>query len=394
LLDAAFVDLPTLLEEAHQSGNLAIPFVRQLTAAVWLRSEDAARSVHWGATSQDLLDTALVLQMREALALISEDLERLDRQLLQRVEEHAHTVMAGRTWLQQGPPITLGLKIAGWLAAIRRHRERLQAASERALVLQFGGAVGTLAALGEKGTAVSAHLARTLGLTEPDLPWHTHRDNLVEVATVLGLLAGTLGKIARDVSLLMETEVAEVSEPWTEGRGGSSTMPHKRNPVASAIVLAAAARIPGLVSTLLTAMVQEHERGLGGWHAEWETLPEVFFLASAALARVLEIAGGLDVHAARMLANLEQTQGLAMSEAVSIALAADIGRARAHELVEEASRRTIAEGRPLRDVLKEIPQICQHLSEADIDRILDPRNYLGSAQSFIERIIRGENDSN
>ena len=147
--------------------------------------------------------------------------------------------MAGRTWLQQGPPITLGLKIAGWLAAIRRHRERLQAASERALVLQFGGAVGTLAALGEKGTAVSAHLARTLGLTEPDLPWHTHRDNLVEVATVLGLLAGTLGKIARDVSLLMETEVAEVSEPWTEGRGGSSTMPHKRNPVASAIVLAA-----------------------------------------------------------------------------------------------------------------------------------------------------------
>jgi 3-carboxy-cis,cis-muconate cycloisomerase len=393
LFDATFVDLPSLFEQARQSGNIAIPFVRQLTAAMRRRNEAAAFSIHLGATSQDVLDTALVLQMREALALVFPSIDELERHLAGQARAHALTVLAGRTWLQSGPPVTLGLKIAGWIAALRRHRDRLHVASERALVLQFGGAVGTLAALGDKGPAVSAALARALDLREPELPWHAHRDSLVEVAAALGLLVGTLGKIARDVSLLMQTEVAEVFEPGTEGRGGSSTMPHKRNPVASAAILAASTRVPALVSSLLTAMMQEHERGLGNWQAEWEIYPEVFRLAAAALDRAIEIAAGLEVRAERMAENLDAMHGLALAEAVSVALATHCGRERAHDLVQHASQRALANGRHLRDVLLETPEVRQHLSQAEIDALLDPRNYLGSAQIFIDRVLGGPDAS-
>ena len=388
-LDAAFADPPSLWEQAHQAGNLAIPFLRALTAAVSARDEQAARYIHFGATSQDVLDTALVLQMRDALALIRGDLETLDASLVKLIGAHATTVLAGRTWLQDAPPVTLGLKIAGWLAALRRHRERLQAAGSRALVLQFGGAVGTLAALGENGPAVSQALAQKLELSEPELPWHAHRDNLVEVAATLGLLVGTLGKIAKDISLLMQTEVAELSEPGGEGRGASSTMPHKRNPVASAIILAAAVRVPGLVSTMMAAMVQEHERGLGGWQAEWETLPEIFRLTAAALSRSLEIAGGMEVDRGQMLANLEATHGLVLAEAVSAALVPLVGRAQAHELLQQASQRAVVEKKHLRDILLEMPQTRNLLSQAELDHLLDPRNYLGSTQIFIDRVLRG-----
>lgn len=392
-LDAAFVDLPALLKQAQKAGNLAIPFVRQLTAAMRLRDDRAARFLHLGATSQDVLDTALVLQMREALAFIRHDLERLDQQLVEQIRRHADTILVGRTWLQDGPPVTLGLKLAGVLGAIRRHRERLEAASERALVLQFGGAVGTLAALGNKGLEVSSVLAEKLKLKEPELPWHAHRDNLVEMAGTLALLDGTLGKLARDISLLMQTEIAEVSEPAAEGRGSSSTMPHKHNPVGSAIILSVAARVPGLISTLMTAMVQENERGLGGWHAEWETLPEIFRLTSAALARAVEIVGGLEVCGERMMANLEQTQGLALSEAVSVALAASIGRDKAHRLLEDASRRAATKGKNLGVVLREMPEVREQLSETQLDRLLDPHNYLGSTQEFIHRALGGSDAS-
>lgn len=391
-LDAAFVDLPSLFLQARQAGNLAIPFVHQLTAAVRKRNETAARSIHFGATSQDVLDTALVLQMREAIALLLADIAELDRCLAEQARVHAGTILAGRTWLQDGPPTTLGLKIAGWLAALRRHRQRLEAAAMRVLMLQFGGAVGTLAALGSNGAAVSAALAQKLDLREAELPWHTHRDNLVEVAAAQGMLVGTLGKVARDVSLLMQTEVAEVLEPGAEGRGGSSTMPHKRNPVASAVILAAATRVPGLVSTLLAAMTQEHERGLGNWQAEWETLPEIFRLTAAALERALEIAKGMEVYPERMAAHLDETHGLALSEAVSAALARRIGREHAHELIHRASERALAEHRHLREILLAIPEIREHLSEEEIGQLLDPRNYLGSAQRFIERVL-GETDA-
>jgi 3-carboxy-cis,cis-muconate cycloisomerase len=384
------VDVAELDEQTRRAGNLAIPFVRQLTAAVRSRDEEATRTIHLGATSQDVLDTALVLQIGQGLKLIDASLRDLDEHLARLAHAHAGTVLTGRTWLQAGPPVTLGLKIAGWLAALRRHRRRLESVGVRVLVLQFGGAVGTLAALSDKGMAVSAVLAQKLNLHEPELPWHTHRDNLVEVAAVLGILVGTLGKIARDVSLLMQTEVAEVFEPAEEGRGGSSTMPHKRNPVACSVVLSAATRVPGLVATLLTAMVQEHERGLGNWQAEWETLPEIFRLTAAALDRTLEIARGMRVDPAKMAANLRASLGLPMAEAVSAALAARIGRERAHDLVQRASQTAVATGRHLREILEENAEIQEHLNASDIEGLMDPGNYLGSARIFIARVLGEE----
>lgn len=387
LLDAEFVDIALLLSRAQDAGNLAIPFIEQLTATVEKIDPAAARAIHLGATSQDVLDTALVLQMRAGLRLMLETLDRLDSALSAQVRKHADTVMTGRTWLQPGPPTTLGLKLAGTLAALRRHRLRLNAAAERALVLEFGGAVGTLAALGDAGGQTSAELARALELKEPELPWHTQRDNIAEVGAVLAMLTGSLGKFARDVALLMQAEVGEAAEPAKEGRGGSSTMPQKRNPVASAAVIACATRAPALAATLLSAMPQEHERGLGLWQAEWATLPELFRLTAAALARSIEIAEGLEVDAARMAENLQRTQGLAQAEAVSVALATTVPRAKAHELVREATREAAAKGHALANVLKAMPEVTEHLSEKEIDRLLEPRAYLGSTRRFIERVL-------
>ena len=392
LFDAGFVDVPGLLRDAQQSGNLAIPFVGQLTAALRGINPAAAASLHLGATSQDLLDTAHVLQMRDALQILRRDLDSLENHLLRQTRIHSETLLAGRTLLQDALPVTLGLKLAGYVEALRRHRRRIDTATRRAVVLQFGGASGTLAALGEKGTAVSAELARRLELEEPRIPWHSQRDNLVEVASALALLVGTLGKFARDISLLMQTEVGEVLEPVAEGRGGSSTMPHKRNPVASAVILAAAARTPGLVSTLLTSMIQEHERGLGGWHAEWETIPSVFRLTAVALARSIEIAAGLEVHPERMAANLDATRGLIMAEAVSIALSATMDRAQAHAILERAARRAQQENRHLREILLETPEVRACLDERQLDRLFDPRQYLGSTRAWIARIT-GDSDA-
>ena len=392
LLDAEFVDIATLERDAHEVGNIAIPFIRQLTERVKDTSEPAARSIHLGATSQDVLDTALVLQMREALALIVEAIDRLDVALAKQVRAHSATVMTGRTWMQPGPPTTLGLKLAGTLAALRRHRTRINAAAERALVLQFGGAVGTLAALGSAGIEVSSELARKLNLKEPELPWHTQRDNLVETAQVLALLVGSLGKFAKDVALLMQAEVAEVTEPSRAGRGGSSTMPQKQNPVACAMVLAAAARVPGLISTMLAAMPQEHERGLGLWQTEWETLPEIFRLASRAMASSIEVAEGLVVNASRMTSNLDAMHGLPQSEAVSAALARKVGRSAAHEILREATRQARDKNQNLSEILKRNSEVTAHLAPETIDRLLQPREYLGSAKQFIERVLGAPRD--
>jgi 3-carboxy-cis,cis-muconate cycloisomerase len=256
-------------------------------------------------------------------------------------EAHRTTLIAGRTWMQHAVPTTFGLKVAGWLDAVDRHRDRIARLRGRALVVQFGGAAGTLAALGDEGMEVAAALAEELKLPLPDLPWHAHRDRLAEVATTLGLLAGTLGKLARDVALHTQTEVAEVFEPAGEGRGGSSSMAHKRNPISSAVVLAAAARVPGLVATMLGAMVQEDERGLGGWQAEWETLPE---LVGGALHHVTDTMAGLRVDVARMAANLDATRGLVLAEAAEVALAPRTGRAAARRTVEAACRRAQRKG--------------------------------------------------
>ncbi|HKW55633.1 MAG TPA: 3-carboxy-cis,cis-muconate cycloisomerase, partial [Stellaceae bacterium] len=384
---AALFDAPALALAAARAGNLAIPLVKQLTALVAASDAEAARFVHWGATSQDAIDTGLVLQLRQALDPIEADLARLADALAALAAVHKETPLIGRTWLQQALPITFGLKAAGWLDAVERHRRRLAALKPRLLALQFGGAVGTLASLGERGLAVAEALAQELKLSLPALPWHGERDRVAELATTLGLLCGTLGKIARDISLMMQTELGEVLEPAGEGRGGSSTMPHKRNPVACAVVLAAATRAPGLVATLLAAMVQEHERGLGGWHAEWVALPELVILTAGALAQLADAIAGLEIHPERMRDNLDATHGLIMAEAVTMALAPKLGRLAAHERVEAACKRALAEGRHLRDVLAEDDAVTAELGPDGLDRVLDPRHYLGSAAALIERAL-------
>jgi 3-carboxy-cis,cis-muconate cycloisomerase len=382
--------LDVLAREAALAGNLAIPLVRALTAAVAKSDPQAAGFVHWGATSQDAIDTGLVLQLRDALDLLQRELAQFASALARVAETHQSTLLAGRTWLQQASPVTLGLKVAGWLDAIHRQQARIAHARQEVATLQFGGAVGTLAALGEKGPAVAAALASELKLQLPSIPWHTHRDRFAEVATALGLLVGTLGKIARDISLLAQTEVGEVLEPAESGRGGSSTLPHKRNPVGSAVVLAAAIRVPALVSVMLTAMVQELERGLGGWHAEWETLPEIFLLAAGALAHMAHVVDGLEVYEEHMTHNLAATHGLILSEAIAIALAKHIGRSPAHQLVERSAHRALESGRPLRDLLLEDQEVRAHLSSAEVDALLDPRNYTGSAPSMIQKVLADE----
>jgi 3-carboxy-cis,cis-muconate cycloisomerase len=387
---AELFDFETLGREAALAGNLAIPMVKQLTALVARSDREASRFVHWGATSQDAIDTGLVLQLRDALDLIEADLAAAAAEASRLARAHQHTLMPGRTWLQQALPITFGLKAAGWFSALKRHRVRIREMRPRVLAIQFGGAAGTLAALGAKGIQVAEALGEELGLQVPDLPWHTHRDRVAEVAAALGLLVGTLGKIADDISLLMQTEVGEAYEPTAAGRGGSSTMPQKHNPVGSAVVLAAAIRVPALVSTLLAAMVQEHERGLGNWLAEWETLPEICTLTAGALAHLKRVLEGLKIDEARMAANLEATRGQIMAEAVMMALGARLGRLEAHDLVEcaclEASRR----GRHLRDALMDDPKVREHLSRDDLERLFNPGNYLGAAEALVDRALGEE----
>jgi 3-carboxy-cis,cis-muconate cycloisomerase len=384
---ADLVDMEALARGAALAGNLAIPLVKQLTVLVSADDPVAARYVHWGATSQDAIDTGLVLRLRGATKQIEAEIERLAAALATLADAHRATIVAGRTWLQQAVPTSFGLKAAGWLDAVERHRGRLAELRRRALVLQFGGAVGSLAAVGVRGNEVAAALAEELELPLPDLPWHAHRDRMAEVATTLGLCTGSLGKIARDLSLHAQTEIGELAEPGAPGRGGSSTMPHKRNPVASAVVLAAAGRVPGLVATMLGAMVQEEERGLGGWHAEWETLPELVGLCGGALHHLTDAVAGLRVDTTRMAANLEATGGLIYAEAVQMALAEATGRGQAQRLVAAACDRARAEGRHLRDVLAADTGVTEHLAPADLARLFDPRKSLGVADSLIDRVL-------
>ncbi len=385
--NAGLYDPVTLAQAIATAGNSAIPLAKALGKRVAATSVEAEKFVHLGATSQDAMDTGLVLQLRQAVGLLDKDLARLGDSLALQAERHAGTPMVGRTWLQHATPVTLGMKIAGWLGAVDRHRQRLREIEPRLLCLQFGGASGSLAALGEQAWPVSEALAEELRLNLPEQPWHTQRDRLVEFAGLLGMIAGSLGKMGRDLSLLMQTDVGEVFEPSAPGKGGSSTMPHKRNPVGSAVMISAATRAPGLVATLLSAMAQEHERSLGLWHAEWETLPELCCLVSGSLVQALLAIGGLEVDPERMVANLEQTRGLVMAEAVSIALAQRIGRDAAHHLVEQCCKRAVADGRHLRGVLGETAEIRQQFNDAELDRLLDPASYLGQAKRWVERAV-------
>jgi 3-carboxy-cis,cis-muconate cycloisomerase len=280
-----------------------------------------------------------------------------------------------------------GLKLAGYAAALARSRERLRRLRREALVLQFGGAVGTLAALNDKGLDVAERLAALLDLPMPEAPWHSHHDRLAEVASALAILTGTCGKIARDVSLLMQTDVAEAFEPAAPGRGGSSTLPHKRNPTASAAALAAATIAPNLLATILAAQVQEHERALGGWQAEWQAFPALALVTSGALYSIVDIAQGLEIDGERMRANLDETRGLIMAEAVAVALGAKLGKQEAHKIVEEASRKAIAAKRNLQDVLAENNQVTLSLSVGELAKLFEPMAYQGAAQTIFDRIV-------
>jgi 3-carboxy-cis,cis-muconate cycloisomerase len=384
---AELFDLLAIASAAAAAGNLAIPLVKELTKLVGQRDEEASRYVHWGATSQDVIDTGVVLQLRDAFDAIESELQQLSEKLAQLAQDHRRTALPARTWMQHAIPTVFGLKVAGWLDAMTRHRERLRETRERVLVLQFGGAAGTLASLGSDGLKVAQALSEELSLSLPSAPWHSHRDRIAEVGTTLALLVGTLGKITRDVSLQNQTEVGELFESAADGRGGSSTMPQKRNPVACAAILAAANQVPPLASALLSAMPQEHERGLGGWHAEWNILPELVRQAGGTLHHAREMIDGLQLDAARMSQNLDATHGLIFAEAVAAALAKHIGKHEAHELVEECCRQAIAKKKPLREILSGTAEIKSRLSSSDLDSLFQPLNYLGVAHEFIDRTI-------
>jgi 3-carboxy-cis,cis-muconate cycloisomerase len=384
---AGSFDLNALAEAAMRSGNLAIPLVKALTANVAKANAEAARYVHWGATSQDAIDTATMLTLRAGIDATLIDLDRAIAGFAKLARQYRETPVVARTWLQHALPMPFGLKLAEYAAALHRSRQRLRRLRRETLALQFGGAAGTLAALGDKGWIVAARLADELDLPLPDAPWHTHRDRIAEAASVFAILAGTCGKIARDVSLMMQTDVAEAFEPSGEGRGGSSTMPHKRNPVAAATALAAATMAPNLAATIFAAQVQDHERSAGPWHAEWPTLPTLLLVTSGALAAIVDIAEGLEVDAARMRLNLDATGGLIMAEAVAMALAERIGKSEAHHLVEAASKTAVAEKKNLRDVLENDPKVTAHLTADKLAKLFEPMAYQGASQALIDRLL-------
>jgi 3-carboxy-cis,cis-muconate cycloisomerase len=391
---AELYDTVALGEAAVPAGNVAIPLVKALTAEVQKNDPASAGYVHWGVTSQDVIDTALVLELRFAIDALLADLDRAVSGFTRLAEQHRATVCVARTWLQHALPIPFGLKIAGYAAALARSRARLTRLRGEGLVLQLGGAAGTLAALGDGGLALGEELSRLLGLPSPDAPWHSHRDRLAEVAAGLAILATTCGKIARDVTLMMQTEVGEAFEQAVPGRGGSSTMPHKRNPTASVAALSAAMMAPNLAATIIATGIQEHERATGAWQAEWPTFPALALVTAGALHNIVDIAEGLEIDTARMHENLNATRGLVMAEAVSFGLAAKLGKSEAHRLVEEASRKAAAEKRHLQDVLADDKRVATLLPQQELANLFDPLRYQGVAQSFIDRLLASAKSAN
>jgi len=381
-------DADALAADSLRSAIVSIPFVKALTEQVKRIDPAAAGFVHWGATSQDVADTAIILVLQKSRDILEADLVRLEGALSQLSERHAGTVMLGRTLLQAALPTTFGLKVAGWLGAIRRNHARLDAAFEESLILQFGGAAGTLASLGDQGVAVGKALAAELGIGYAEAPWHTHRDRLAALMCVLGVLAGSLGKMARDISLLSQNEIAEVAEPTAGGRGGSSAMPHKQNPVGCTLALSAAYRVPGLVSTFLSSVVQEHERAVGGWQSEWATISAIVQAASLAATCMAEVAEGLTVNAARMLENIGATHGTIFAERATMLLAKKLGREAARKIVEQAVQQSIASDRDFANVLTEIPEARNLLDASTVKDLQSPEAYLGVAEQFRRSLVK------
>lgn len=375
-------NVPALVSDTLRAGTPGIPLAKALREAVRAHDAKAADYVHFVATSQDVADSAIVLLLKRSLQLIEADIARAERALRRLAERHRGTVMLARTLLQPAPPVTFGLKAAGWYATIRRSRRRLAEAFSDALVLQFGGASGTLAALGQRGAVVAQALADELGLVCPDAPWHTHRDRMAALICACGVLTGSLGKIARDISLLMQSEVEELAEAASEGRGGSSTMPHKQNPIGCAVILATAERVPGLVSSYLAAMVQEHERALGGWQSEWPVIAGIIQSTGVAAASMAEVSEGLEVNATRMAANIDATLGTIFAEKAMLLLSEKMGRTAAQELLERASRTALSEHKSLAAVLGDMPSVAQNLTPTTLHQLEAPQEYLGMAGTF------------
>ncbi len=373
------LDLEAIVNASGRAGSLAIPLVKHLTAAVARVNTTAAGFVHWGSTSQDVIDTAMSLLSRRALALVDRDLRSLIDSLLTLAEQHTHTPVLARTLMQPAQTVSVGFKLLAWIAPLQRSRERLHEISKTALQLQLGGAVGTLAVMGDKGEAVAQHMADDLQLTWPGGAWHTQRDEAVTLACQVGVLCGALGKVAKDISLMSQSEVGELNEPVGEvgdGRGGSSAMPHKRNPVASMLALAAALRAPQRVAALLAAMVQEHERGLGNWQAELAETAGLYLSAHGALKALADAAGqGLEVHPERMRANIEALNGLVSAEAAAQVFAKQIGKPQAHALLEALSAQVTTQGIHLRElclqVLHSDDSLCGRVAVADIETAFD-----------------------
>ncbi len=378
------IDMARLRQQTERAGSPIIGVVQQL---VGLCADGLGEYCHWGATTQDITDTATILQLRDGLALVEADLGAISAALADLARRHRDTPVVGRTNLQQAVPVTFGYKMAGLLSAVERHRQRLAELRPRLLVGEFAGAAGTLASLPTGGLETQALLMAELGLGQPDIAWHTMRDCIAEAGCFLGLVGGTLGKLATDVKLMMQTEVAEVFEPFAHGRGSSSTMPQKRNPVSCIYIHATVSAARQQVASLLEAMVAEHERSAGPWQIEWIALPEIFCLTAGALAHSRFLLAGLEVDDARMRTNLDLTRGLVVSEAVMMGLAPHLGRERAHDLVYDLCRRAIAEDRRLLDLLSSDAEVSRHLDRAALARLCDPANYLGLAGEMVDRVL-------
>lgn len=390
--DARLYDIAAMIQAGRRAGAPAIPLVRELTKAVARRSRESAIHVHWGSTSQDVLDTAMALTTRTALKLLDDGLRELTTQLLALAAQHLSTPMLARTLMQPAQVTSFGFKLTGWAAPLLRARRQLRTQAGQALQLQLGGAVGTLAVLGDKGPAVARRMAETLGLKTADAAWHTQRDQWVRLGLEVAVLTGSLGKLATDLSLMAQGEIAELAEPSGDGRGGSSAMPHKRNPVSSMIALAAATRAPQQAATLLTAMGQQHERGLGNWQAELAAWPSLFLGAHGALKALSEAFSGLSVDTLRMRRNIDALQGLVFAEAASIYLAGVIGRLDAHALLEKLTQQTIATQAQLPDVLiaaiEDDARLSRQIDVQHLRTLFDPVRAAGAARAAAERQLQ------
>ncbi|WOO32414.1 3-carboxy-cis,cis-muconate cycloisomerase [Diaphorobacter limosus] len=377
------IDFDHMRHETDIVGYPILPLVHQLVAMCG----EAGRYVHWGATTQDIMDTANVLQVRDALDLVEADIRTLRGILADLAKKHRNTPMAGRTHLQQALPVTFGYKVAIWLAMFDRHQERLAQLRERVLCVELAGAAGTLASLGDKGLQVQQALAEELGLAVPATTWHVARDGFAEAVNLLALVTGSLGKIALDIMIMASTEFAEVYEPFVKGRGASSTMPQKRNPISSELMLAAAKGVRQHAGLMVDAMIQDFERATGPWHAEWIAIPESFILTAGALHQAKFALGGLIVDTDQMRRNLGLSRGLIVAEAVMMGLAPAMGRQQAHDVVYDACRSVNETGGTLAEALAALPAVTAHFDRQAIDRLTDPANYLGLAPAMVDRAI-------